>query len=58
MTTLSEKESVYKAVYSKTGGILNIFHPKIRESMDSELKKLFNQCGEEKKAIRIWQSET
>ena len=54
MLPLSEKEIVYKAVYSKTGGILNIFHPKIRESMDSELKKLFSQCEDEKEAIRIW----
>ena len=54
MLPLSEKEFVYKAVYSKTGGILNIFHPKIRESMDSELKKLFSQYEDEKEAIRIW----
>jgi hypothetical protein len=54
MLRLSEKEFVYKAVYSKTGGILNIFHPKIRESMDSELKKLFSQYEDEKEGIRIW----
>ncbi len=54
MLPLSEKDFVYKAVYSKTGGILNIFHPKIRESMDFELKKLFSQCEVEKEAIRIW----
>ena len=54
MLPLSEKEFVYKAVYSKTGGILNIFHPKIRKGMDSELKKLFSQCEDEKEAIRIW----
>lgn len=54
MLPLSEKEFVYKAVYSKTGGVLNIFHPKIRVSMDSELKKLFSQYEDEKEAIRIW----
>ena len=54
MLPLSEKEFVHKAVYSKTGGILNIFHPKIREGMDSELKKLFSQCEDEKEAIMIW----
>lgn len=54
MLPLSEKEFTYKAVYSKTGGVLNIFHPKIREGMDSELKKLFNQCEDDKEAIKIW----
>ncbi len=52
--SLSEKEFAYKSVYSKTGGVLNIFNPKIRESMDSELKTLFSRCEEEKKAIRLW----
>jgi hypothetical protein len=54
MLPLSEKEFVYKAVYSKTGGILNIFNPKIRENMDSEFKKLFSQCEDEKEGIKIW----
>ena len=54
MLPLSEKEFVYKAVYSKTGGVLNIFHPKIREGMDSEFKKLFSQYEDDKEAIRIW----
>ncbi len=52
--TLNEKEFTYKSVYSKTGGVLNIFNPKIRESMDSELKTLFSRCEEEKEAIRLW----
>lgn len=51
---MSEKEFAYKSVYSKTGGVLNIFNPKIREGMDSELKKLFSQCEDEKAAIMIW----
>lgn len=54
MLPLSEKEFVYKAVYSKTGGVLNIFHPKMRESMDLEFKKLFSQCESEKEAIMMW----
>lgn len=54
MLRLSEREFVYRAVYSKTGGILNIFNPKIRERMDSTLNKLFRQFEDEKEAIRIW----
>ena len=54
MLPLSEKDFAYKSVYSKTGGVLNMFNPKIRVSMDSELKKLFSQYGDEKEAIRIW----
>ena len=52
--SLSEKEFAYKSVYSKTGGVLNIFNLQIRESMDSELKTLFSRCEEEKEAIRLW----
>ncbi|RCV64815.1 hypothetical protein C5S53_06960 [Methanophagales archaeon] len=52
--SLTEKEFAYKSVYSKTGGVLNIFNPKIRESMDSDLKTLFSRCEEEKEAIRLW----
>jgi hypothetical protein len=51
---LNEKEFGYKSVYSKTGGVLNFFNPKIRESMDSELKTLLSRCEEEKEAIRLW----
>jgi len=54
MLPLSEMEFVYKAVYSKTGGVLNIFNPKMRESMDSEFKKLFSLYEDEKEALRIW----
>lgn len=51
---LSEEEFAYKSVYSKTGGVLNIFNPQLRESMDSELKTLFSRCEDEKEAIRLW----
>ncbi len=54
MLPLSEKEFAYKSVYSKTGGVLNIFNPKIREGLDSELKKLFSQYEDKKEAIMIW----
>ncbi len=55
---MSEKEFVYKAVYLKTGGVLNIFNPKMRESMDSEFKKLFSLYEDEKEGIRIWNGKT
>ena len=51
---LSKEEFAYKSVYSKTGGVLNIFNPQLRESMDSELKTLFSRCEDEKEAIRLW----
>ena len=66
--SLPTKESVEKVVLIQIECNLNIpsaklnnrtlyddiFHPKIRESMDSELKKLFSQYEDEKEAIRIW----
>lgn len=52
--SLIEKEFAYKSVYSKTGGVLNIFNPKIKVSMDSKLKTLFSHCKEEQEAIRLW----
>lgn len=51
---LNESEFIYKSVYSKTGGVLNLFNPEIREDMDDELKTLVAKYGDERKAIEIW----
>jgi hypothetical protein len=51
---LNNREFIYRSVYSKTGGVLNIFHPEIKESMDNELKELFAKYEDKKQAIRIW----
>jgi hypothetical protein len=50
---LSHEEFSYNSVYSKTGGVLNLFNPEITESMDMELKKLLDGY-DKKKAIGIW----
>jgi len=54
MLPLSNKEFMYKSVYLKTGGVLNIFNPEIREDMDNELKGLLNKYEDKEKAISIW----
>ncbi|MCK4419197.1 hypothetical protein KAV79_05280 [Candidatus Aerophobetes bacterium] len=54
MLPLSDREFIYKSVYSKTGGVLNIFNPGIREGMDSELKRLLDKYEDKREAISIW----
>lgn len=54
MLPLNNSEFKYKSVYSKTGGLLNLFNPTINENMDKELKRLLNEYKDEKEAISIW----
>jgi len=54
MLPLSNREFMYKSVYSKTGGVLNIFNPGIKEGMDDELKGLLDKYEDKKEAISIW----
>ena len=56
MLPLNKDEFIYKSVYSKTGGILNIFNPKVKEAMDDELKRLLNKYEGDKQAINIWKN--
>lgn len=51
---LNNREFTYRSVYSKTGGVLNMFNPKIEESMDNQLKSLLDKFGDEKEAINVW----
>jgi len=54
MLPLNGDEFIYKSVYSKTGGVLNLFNPEIREDMDEELKTLLAKYGAKKKSLEIW----
>ena len=54
MLPLNNREFKYQSVYSKTGGVLNIFNPRIKEDMDNELKRLLDECEDKKEAIGIW----
>lgn len=51
---LNNRQFTYRSVYSKTGGVLNTFNPKIKESMDNQLKKLRDKFGDKKEALNIW----
>lgn len=54
MLPLNDREFIYKLVYSKAGGVLNIFNTGIREGMDSELKRLLDKYEDKREAISIW----
>ena len=54
MLPLDKTEFLYQSAYKKTGGVLNLFHGEINESMDSELKELFRKNEDKNKAIKIW----
>lgn len=54
MLPLNKDEFIYQSVYSKTGGVLNIFNPKVKEAMDNELKRLLDKYEGKKGAISIW----
>jgi len=54
MLPLNDREFTYRSVYSKTGGLLNIFNPRIKEAMDNKLKELMNKYEHKKEAIGIW----
>lgn len=51
---LNEGEFIHRSIYSKTGGVLNLFNPGIREDMDNELKTLLAQNGDKSKSLEIW----
>ncbi len=51
---LTNKEFSYKSVYSKTGGVLNIINPGIREEADTKLKSLIDKYNDKRKAVSIW----
>lgn len=51
---LNNREFTYRSVYSKTGGVLNMFNLKIEESMDNQLIMPRNKFGDEKEAINVW----
>jgi len=51
---LQGSEFIYKSVYFKTGGVLNLFNPEVREDMDNGLKTLVVKYGNKKRAIEVW----
>jgi|GEM_PF-1159556 len=56
MLPLNDREFTYKSVYSKTGGLLNIFNPRIREAMDNKLTELMDEYEDKREAIGIWKN--
>lgn len=55
MLPLDNMEFLYQSVYKKTGGLLNILHGEIKETMDDQLKKLKSN-KDMNKAIKEWKN--
>lgn len=50
---LDKVEFLYQSVYKKSGGVLNLFHGEVKESMDHQLKAL-EKKNDNNKAINEW----
>lgn len=51
---LKKQELIYTSVYARTGGILNLFNPPVKESMDLDLKILKKQISNFSEVIKVW----
>ncbi|MTK11177.1 MAG: hypothetical protein F8N39_03525 [Clostridiaceae bacterium] len=54
MLPLKKQEFLYESVYTKTGGILNVFNPSVKENMDIQLKMLKRENPVHKEVISKW----
>jgi len=54
MLPLQPKAFRYNSVFSMTGGVLNLFNPKINESQNEELHALLQKYPDKQEAIRAW----
>lgn len=54
MLPLTSGDFIYGSVYSKTGGVLNLFNEKVSEAMDIQLKDIANNIEYKNEAIRKW----
>lgn len=53
---LGKEEFIYKNVYSRTGGILNLFNPEVKENMDSNLKNLEKEIDDKNVVVEKWRN--
>lgn len=51
-----KSEFDFKSVFSKTGGLLNLYNPSIKEDMDKELKTLLHNSDNKEEAIKQWRN--
>ncbi|WP_409069283.1 hypothetical protein ACFLKB_05865 [Clostridium sp. FAM 1755] len=57
MLPLTKVDFMYASVYSKTGGVLNLFNEKISENIDIQFKNLRSEYVDKNKAINRWKDE-
>lgn len=50
-----KSEAEFKAVFSKTGGLLNLYNPSIKEDMDKEFKAALHSENKEE-ALETWRN--
>lgn len=53
---LGKEEFIYKNVYSRTGGVLNLFNPEVKENMDSNLNNLEKELEDKNIVIKKWRN--
>lgn len=57
MLPLTKVDFMYASVYSKTGGVLNLFNEKTSENMDIQFKELSGKSKDKNEAINKWRNE-
>ncbi len=57
MLPLTNGDLIYASVYSKTGGVLNLFNEKISKNIDIQFKELSSKSKDRNEAIKKWKNE-
>ena len=51
---LKSRELDYTSVYNKSGGLLNLFNPRVNSKMDKQFQELMAQNNNEEEAMKQW----
>ncbi|KYN75670.1 hypothetical protein A0J52_18245 [Clostridium sporogenes] len=57
MLPFTNGDLIYASVYSKTGGVLNLFNEKISKNIDIQFKELSSKSKDKNQAIKEWKNE-
>nr|WP_251861243.1 hypothetical protein [Clostridium sp. Marseille-Q2269] len=57
MLPLTNGDFIYASVYSKTGGVLNLFNEKVSENIDIQFKELSGKFQDKNEVVKNWINE-